>query len=376
MAREIELRRSKEGPQVKETVDSTRLHLERGDRNLRERQYKIAEQLFGNALRSQPDDPILQSQIAGLLYGYARSMARHSRPSAQEAVQMAARLLPAVPVPSDLAEALAQTEVHAREETPRAKEETPRSREETPRWSSLNRLIALGIQVEAAKKREELTAARAEVEEYSFFAAKHPDLKEAVCALFLRIEDKADAINAKRARVRIAYRAVSIAAIVLFGIGLAYWMYEQAKPPIATPVESAKEIHLRFGNTAKSAAMRASGHSILNQTRVFLGLLPPHLCNCCPVAANTGSVVMHSHVPAPRVMNLAPKPARLEIRDAAPNTRIEVDGILLAKAPGNNTLTKELSAGQHLIEVSRDGFVSKTLIRKVTPGEVTWFSRK
>src|SRR6202042_1462493 len=67
--------------------------------------------------------------------------------------------------------------------------------------------------------------------------------------------------------------------------------------------------------------------------------------------------------------NEAPPPATLEIRGVEPETRIKLDGVLLGNAAGRPTLSKELPAGEHSIQISRNGFLTRTLTRNLAPGQ-------
>ena len=64
-----------------------------------------------------------------------------------------------------------------------------------------------------------------------------------------------------------------------------------------------------------------------------------------------------------------PAPATLEIRGVEPETRIKLDGVLLANAAGHRSLSKELPAGEHSIQISRNGFLTRTLTRNLAPGQ-------
>src|SRR5581483_10469652 len=67
----------------------------------------------------------------------------------------------------------------------------------------------------------------------------------------------------------------------------------------------------------------------------------------------------------------APKLATLEIRGAAPGTQVKIDGSLLGMVSKNRTLRQPLAPGNHSIELSRDGFISKRLQHRFDPGQNT-----
>lgn len=68
-------------------------------------------------------------------------------------------------------------------------------------------------------------------------------------------------------------------------------------------------------------------------------------------------------------LQLNPKLASLEIHGALLGTHVKVDGAPLAVASSNKTVALDLAPGNHLIELSKDGFVPKTIKRRLAPGE-------
>ncbi len=91
LKKEIAARRSKEEQKTHESADNVRRLLERGERNLREQQYRLAEQSFASALKLSPDDKKLSGHLVGLLHGYARSIVRDNPQSAEEVLQLTSR---------------------------------------------------------------------------------------------------------------------------------------------------------------------------------------------------------------------------------------------------------------------------------------------
>ena len=390
LKKEIEERRSKEDPALQQNADNVRRLLERGERQLREQQYRLAEQSFGSALKLRPDDKKLSGHVMGLLHGFARSAMRDNPQSAEEALQLLGRLLPGTAVPADLAAAVRQKRRQAQDES--------------VRLTALDKLGSLDAQVESAQKREELAAVRDEAASANFAAAPHPDVKQAANALFLKIDGKTADFDRTQARRPALYRAVSIAAMLLLGVGLAYWLNNNHSPSPAPVPEKPKVV--------ETAAV-APPASVIASTPAPAP--PPE-----PSVPNTGSLIVRSEVPGVRIaigdrqytlsnrplkvelnadsyqvrgsragykdfgpvtvdvgkaaetvldVKLTPQPASLEIRGVAPDMRIKVDGVLLGRATAHTAIAKELPPGQHSIEVSRNGFLPRTFTRNLAPGE-------
>ncbi len=72
---------------------------------------------------------------------------------------------------------------------------------------------------------------------------------------------------------------------------------------------------------------------------------------------------------------LTPKLASVEINGAEAGTRIKLDGVLLGKAAPGRSLSKELPPGDHVIELSRNGFVTKMLARNLAPRQESCLNR-
>jgi hypothetical protein len=330
LKQEIAARRSKEDQKAQESADNVRRLLERGERSLREQQYRLAEQSFTSAFKLRPDDKKLSGHLVGLLHGYARSIVRDNPQSAEEVLQLTSRILPGTAVPADLAEAVREKREHAKEEA--------------VRWASLDKITGLNAQVESARKSEELRAVRAELAKNNFSSGNHSDVREAAAALDEKIGSKEVALKERQSRRPVLYRTLAVAATLLLGVGLAYLVgNNHSSSPVAKPKPS-------------EAAIEASASP--------------------KAEPNKGAVASPNEVaatakPAGPVLdvNPVPKPASVEIRGAEINTRIKLDGVLLGKAAPNRTLSKELAAGEHVIELSRNGFVTKMLTRNLAPGE-------
>jgi len=388
LSQEIETRRSKQNFKLRENADSAQRYVERAERHLRDRQYKLAEQFFHSALKQLPDDKKLQNHILGLLHGFARSVVKDSPQSADEVLRMASRLLPGTAVPADLADAL--------------KKKKPEPVPIAP---------AAGIPPPAVSKIPAASVASPET------AAKDPEVirighgrPAASRGLFNGMVTPPMEVDIKPARGPAFYRILSVAATILLGLGLAYWLNNRSTPtaPAKPAVESASAI------APQAAATTAPAQPLPT---------PPASQPAALAAApqpSTGSLVIRSEVPGAQVVvdgkqytvsktplkvelsanshqvsgsrqgyqdfgpvtvavnksqetvldvKLAPKPASLEISGAEAGTKIKLDGVLLGKATANHPLTKELPAGQHSIELSRDGFVTKTLTRNLAPGD-------
>jgi hypothetical protein len=74
--------------------------------------------------------------------------------------------------------------------------------------------------------------------------------------------------------------------------------------------------------------------------------------------------------PAALDVKLAPEPASVEIRGAAADTGIKMDGVFLGTANKQKIWTKRLAPGSHTIELSRNGYLPKTIARNLAPGEL------
>jgi hypothetical protein len=62
--------------------------------------------------------------------------------------------------------------------------------------------------------------------------------------------------------------------------------------------------------------------------------------------------------------------ATLEIRGAEPGTEVRVDNVLLGAAVSGSSLTRELSSGDHVVELSREGYTPRRMALHFAPGEV------
>jgi hypothetical protein len=73
-------------------------------------------------------------------------------------------------------------------------------------------------------------------------------------------------------------------------------------------------------------------------------------------------------------LQLNPERASLNIQGALPGTRVKVDGAPAGVASANQRLTLDLAPGNHLIKLSKDGFVSKRLRRQLASGETVFLA--
>ena len=393
LKQEIANRLKKEDPKAQENADNVRRLLERGERSLRDQQYRLAEQSFGSALKLRPDDKKLSGHVLGMLQGYARSIVKDNPQSAEEVLQLTSRLLPGAAVPADLSEAVRQKRELAKEEA--------------VRWASLDKLAGLNARAESARNGEELRAVREEAEKSSFATATHSDVREAATALNQKIEGKIAVLEARQARRPGVYRVFALAAAMLVGVGLAYWL--SSGRPTSPSLNKSKPAEIARLVPPKAAPSAAADSAAV-----------PVVSSPAPPVPNTGSLVIRSEVPGVQVavgdkqytlsneplkvelnaksyqvsgshpgykdfgpvtievgkaaetvldVKLTPKPSRLEIRGAQPNTRIALDGVLLGRAKADRSLSKEVAAGEHTVELSRNGFITKTLTRTFAPGE-------
>jgi hypothetical protein len=373
LSKEIAQRKTEQDQHVQENGDSARRLVERGDRNLRARQFRATEQSFGNALKLLPGDKNLAGVVLGILHGYARSTARANPESAEEALRMAERLLPGSPVPADLTEGLRQNREHARQES--------------IRWLALNRIGVLDAQVGLAKKREQLIALRDEAKKNDFASASHADVRGAVAALFTKIDAKLEAANRKQERELAIFRATSIAAAIIFAVGLVYWLNNRAASPRPAKAETIKT--LTFTRTVP-AAPAATGSLLIRSevagAQVFingkeytvssqplkleLNAAVYRVSGSRPGYQDFGPVTVAVAKSSQTVLEvkLLPKPASLEIVGAEADTEIKLDGVSLGKFAPKEVFAKEVAPGAHSIEVLRRGYLAKTITRSLAPG--------
>jgi hypothetical protein len=378
LSKEIAQRKTEQDRHVQENGDSARRLVERGDRNLRARQYRATEQSFSNALKLLPGDKNLAGVVLGILHGYARSMARENADSAEEALSMAERILPGSAVPADLIEALRQRREHAKVEA--------------LRWSALNRIANFQGQTEFTKTPAQLVALRAEAGKYNFASSGHADVRAAASALLSRIDEKLTALDRRRKRQPAVLKGISIAAALLAVVGLADWIskYKPAAGPAQPPHVETTTINKPPTGPAP-AAVAAAGSLLIRGAvpgaRVFVNEKEYRVSSePLKVALSANSyqvkssrqgykdfgpvtVVVAKSAETVLDVNLTPKPASVEIRGAEADTQIKLDGVLLAKAGRNKVWRKELAAGGHSIELSRSGYLPKTIARSLAPGE-------
>jgi hypothetical protein len=373
LKQEIAEWRSKEDHHLQENADNARRLVERGERSLREHQYRAAEQSFSGALMLLPEDKKLSGHLSGLLHGYARSVVRDNVQAADDVLQMTARLMPGTPVPADLAAAVQQKRAQAKDES--------------ARWSSLDKIDSFSARLDGAKKPAEVAALREEADKQNFSAAAHPDVKEAATALFEKIDAKSAHFDRKQARRPAIYRAISIAATVALGVGLAYWFSNRptvpsdAKPtasetaaikPAVEPKPNTGILVVRSEVPGVQVVISGKQYTLSNDPlKVELNADSYQVSGSRPGYKDFGPVTVAVGKAAETVLDvkLTPKPASLEIPSAHPDTQIKLDGVLLSKSAVKQGLTKELTPGDHSIELSRKGFLAKTITRKLAPGE-------
>ncbi len=377
LSREIEQRKTEYDRNLQENVESARRLVERGDRSLRARQFRAAEESFGNALKLLPGDKNLEGGVLAILQGYARSMARENAESAEEALSMAERLFPGSVVPVEVTEAL------------RYKRE--KAQAEAIRWSALNKMADLDSQIESAKTAEQLNALRGEVTKDDFASSSHADVRFAAGALLSNIDAKLAAFDRTSGRQSAFRKALPIAAVLIVMVGLAYWMSRPAH--VATKwvtVESAETRQApAAGPTTGSLVIRSEvpgarvfingkEYAVSNQPlKVELSADTYQVSGSRKGYKDFGPVAVAVGKSAQTVLDvkLTPKPASVEIRGAMADTQIKLDGVLLGKAQAKQVWTRELAAGRHSIELSHNGYLPKTIVRQLAPGELLTLAR-
>jgi len=335
LAAEIAQRKSEQNLHQQQNVESAHRLVERGEKSLRERQFKVAEQSFANSLKLLPENKNLPGHIVAILHGYARSVVRENGDSANEALKIAERLVPGTVVPKDLVESLRQKREQAKAEA--------------VRWSSLDRIGDLDRQAESSKKRADLVALRDEAQKNNFSESDHADVKEASVSLLDKIDAKIAAFDQRKSRRPAIVRVLGLAATILIGIGLVYFLNKRTTLP-ANALTPAKPATVETAAIPKAQPVPA-----------------PAPVQQAPVpevkAAPPSSVLDATLAPIP-----TKRAATIQIRGAV-GTEIKLDGVLLAKS-AKKLLTKQVAAGSHSIELSRGGYLSKTITRSLAPGQV------
>jgi hypothetical protein len=175
----------------------------------------------------------------------------------------------------------------------------------------------LDTQVALAKTRPQIAALREQAERGKFAASNDEEIKEAAVALLGKIESKTVAIN-QRQRQRVIFNTLSVAAGFLLVAGLAFWFKAGLLPMVRPKPPSVQVVAL---------ARRAAD------------------------------------------LTAAPKPASVEIHGGKLLTQIKLDGVSVASVGKNQILIQELPPGNHVIELSSNGYVPKTIVGQVSPGE-------
>jgi hypothetical protein len=374
LSREIEERKTEQDRNLQENVESARRLVERGDRSLRARQYRATEESFANAFKLLPGDENLAGVVLGILHGYARSVARESAEAAEEALSMAERLLPGAALPADL-----------REVRRRRREQ---STSDSNRWSALNRIADLNEQIQLAATAELLSALREEVLASDFTSSSHPDVRFAAGALLSNIDEKLTAFTWNRERHPAFPRILSLAAAVMAVVGLAYWLTKPAsvKAPskwvtvertetklAAVPKPAKGSLLIRSAVPGALVLINGKEYKVSNEPlKVELNADTYRVSGSRKGYKDFGPVTVAVGQSAETVLDvkLAPKPASLEIRGAASDTQIKLDGVLLGVAKKNTVWKKELADGNHSIELSRNGYLPKTIVRNLAPGDL------
>ena len=316
---EVARRKSEQSRPAGPDEENAKRLLERAESSLRQRHYRGAEALLNNALRLLPNDRSLAERIMAILHGCARTMVRENAEATAEVLALTARLFPGKPVPADLTEALRQ--------------KREQSRIAAVRWRALNKIGDLEGRLEAANTRDQLLALESEAANADFTGSHLTDVKEAAHALLDKIDCKKALLDRKYARQPLILGGISVAAALLLTVAVAYWFNRTQSAPVPL----------------KSAEIQPS--------------LPAKI-----EVSKTPQVASRA--------KRAPKLATLKINAAVAGTQIKLDGVLLGIAKKNKTLRRNLAAGDHSIELSRAGYLAKTIRRHLAPGEVLSLSAR
>jgi len=185
------------------------------------------------------------------------------------------------------------------------------------RWLLLSKIGDLEGRVDAAKTRDQLLALESEAANGNFVFSSLTDVKEAAHVLFDKIDGKRAKLDQKLGWRPAVLRGIALAAALLLTAGVAYW-WNKTQSPLA-PVES---------------------------------------------------VIIEPPVPAKAAVAQAPARATLEIHAVISGLQIKLDGVLLRIPKKKKVLRRSLPAGDHLIELSRSGFLSKAMERHFEAGQV------
>jgi PEGA domain-containing protein len=72
---------------------------------------------------------------------------------------------------------------------------------------------------------------------------------------------------------------------------------------------------------------------------------------------------------------LTPEPARLLVTDAAPGTRVSIDGKTVGVVAPDGSFSTQVQAGKHQIEIAREGYTSSEAARDFIPGRAVQLSK-
>jgi outer membrane protein assembly factor BamD (BamD/ComL family) len=192
-------------------------------------------------------------------------------------------------------------------------------------------------------------------------------------------------LHQQRARRPAFLKALSLAAALIAVVSLVYWIKRQpAAPAKWVTVESAEtklppvsppptgSLLIRSEVPGTKVVVNGKEYKVAAEPlKIELSADSYQVSGSRQGYQDFGPVTVAVAKSAQTVLDvkLAPKPAGLEIRGADPDTQIKLDGVLLGQAK-NKVWTKQLPPGSHSIELSRNGYLPKTMARNLAPGEL------
>ena len=339
---------------IREKEEEVRRLLEKGEENLARWNLAAARDSFLQASRLVPLDHELRGSIADKLHARARTELENDWRTSEALLALSGRISPGCFIPPDLAQALEERKRHASPE--QASPEAPQSS---------------GAFVDV----EVLTYAEGSVPPPH---QRRPRRSPAADALI-----DVDPHPVRRVLKRVAAYGVLLTAVAAVATTFVVWRPFQraAKAPTRVyeiPPVSAKAAigTLTIRSNVADAQVFINSKKYVRPQRATEFTLKLPVDTYLVYAASPGyidsaPVIISVLTDTNRAVNLHldPKPASLEIRGAAPDTQIKVDGVLWGAVTSGANLVPGLPPGTHTIELSRAGYQEKTIARQFAPGE-------
>jgi hypothetical protein len=304
---------------ISEKEATVRALLDGGEASLLTGSFEAAGMAFQRARRLLPLDPELSHHLATLLHSHARSQIDQDWRAFASVLDLEQSLQLERPLPADLAAVLQKRKQHA---------ENARLQAE-----AIHKTAERGLQAEVLRDSGTVPAAKPLIQGKLREAAAKVSANSETSAI------KAEVVRISRHRsARSLFDGVlldkttigvlgGVAATILCAAILA-WHDHQSRAS-------------RPQHTLTLSSMAAG--KIAPETPASTGSAPP--------------------VEPNRAL------ATLEIRGAEPGTEVRVDNVLLGAAVSGSSLTRELSSGDHVVELSREGYTPRRMALHFAPGE-------